>query len=331
MTTKFNWPIIGHKPIVNYLQAMIGNNTLGHAYLFYGPNGLGKNTLAQYFIKSIYCRSDNSPCDHCAHCRQISKQIHPDIIYLDCQPGKKNVTIEQVREARAKIYRGTFLNSHKIIFIRDAQTLSLAAANGLLKILEEPTAKTIFIFLTPTLKSIPKTILSRVQVIKFLPVAVKKFESYLIKKGLDKNQAYELAHLSQGYPGRVLPFLGHSKLLTEYKYSQQNLLSQMSADLNSRFALVEKLAGQVKSEQSQQNAYQFLAQISSLVRDGLLIKNFCFDKVTHVNLKSELANFSSRYSSSHLAQLLNKIKITGRYLEQNVNLRLALENLVLEF
>src|SRR3989338_4068853 len=220
---KFNWQIIGHKPIISYLQAMISNNTLGHAYLFYGLNGLGKNTLAQYFIKSIYCCSNQSPCDSCAHCRQIVRQIHPDIIYLECQPGKKNITIEQVREARAKIHRGTFLNSHKIIFIRDAQTLSLAAANGLLKILEEPTAKTIFIFLTPTLKGIPETILSRVQVIKFLPVPLKELEGYLIKKGLDKSQAYQLAHLSQGCPGRVLSLLGHSKLLAEYQHGQQIL------------------------------------------------------------------------------------------------------------
>ena len=98
---KFNWQIIGHKPIISYLQAMISNNTLGHAYLFYGLNGLGKNTLAQYFIKSIYCCSNQSPCDSCAHCRQIVRQIHPDIIYLEGQPGKKNITIEQVRQVKA--------------------------------------------------------------------------------------------------------------------------------------------------------------------------------------------------------------------------------------
>ncbi len=329
---KFNWPVIGHQPIVNYLQTVIANNSLNHAYLFYGPDNLGKSLVADYFIKSIYCLSQGlSPCNSCLHCRQVNKSVHPDVIFLTKTEDKKNITIEQVREARSKIQRSTFLNSHKVILISDAYTLSLAASNALLKILEEPTKQTIFIFLSPTLKNIPATILSRLQIIKFLPVPAKELEHHLIQQGINKNQAYELSHLAAGFPGQILPLINHPKLLIEYKNEYKELLLNISTDLNTRFSLIEQLAAQANSASSKLNSKQFLSKLSSLIHDALLLKNMCFDKITHIALKTPLLTLSNKYSSLHLASLLVKIKLTHRYIDQNVNLRLALENLMLEF
>jgi DNA polymerase-3 subunit delta' len=329
---KFNWPIIGHQKIINYLQTVIKNKTLSHGYLFYGPDGLGKTEIADYFIKTIYCASRASlPCGSCIHCRQISKGIHPDVIYLTKAPDKKNISVEQVRETRSKIYRGTFLNSHKIILISEAETLSLAASNALLKILEEPTQKTIFIFLAPSLQNIPATILSRLQLIKFMPVPTEQLEAYLVQQGLGKAEAYELAHLAGGFPGRILPLFNHPKLLTEYKNKFLELLESISDDLSSRFALVEKLAAQTNSQSAKIESRQFLQDLNSLLHDSLMLKNMCFDKIVHQPLKKQLSSLANKYTSSQLAKLLTKIKITQKYLEQNINLRLALENLMLEF
>ena len=327
---NFSWSVIGHQKIIDYLQSVIANNRLNHAYLFYGPEGLGKSLVADYFIKSVYCQSNDLPCGQCVFCRQIGNHVHPDVIYLQPQEDKKSITIEQVREARVKIYHASFLNSHKIIFIRQAHTLSIAASNALLKTLEEPTQKTIFIFLTPTLKNIPQTILSRVQIIKFLPVPANDLEKYLINKKFNKTDAYQLSHLAQGCPGRILPLLDHPKLLNEYKNKLSEILTQISADLNVRFKLVESLAGQTKSAEAKVKAKQFLNNLTILIRDALLIKNMCFDKVTHLDLKQQLTSLSSRYTSGQLAGLLNKIKLTQTYIDKNVNPRLALENLVLE-
>lgn len=329
---KFNWPIIGHQPIIDYLQAVIDNNTLNHAYLFYGPDHLGKSLVADYFIKSLYCLSKNtSPCSSCLHCRQVDKNIHPDVIYLTKEEDKKNITIEQVRATRSKIQHGTFLNSHKVILTQDAHTLSLAASNALLKILEEPTQDTIFIFISPTLKNIPATILSRLQVIKFLPVPSKELEDHLKNQGLSKADSHELSQLSAGYPGHILPLINHPKLLAEYKNEYKELLNNISADLNTRFALVENLAAQANSEGSKTASREFLTKLSSIIHDALLLKHMCFDKITHTALKNQLSSFVTKYSSLQLADLLAKIKLTHRYIDANVNLRLALENLMLQF
>jgi DNA polymerase III subunit delta' len=328
--TKFNWPIVGHSSIINYLQTVIKNDRLNHAYLFYGPDNLGKTELAKNFIISIYCEDSNRPCHKCNHCLQIEKNIHPDIINISRESDKKNITIEQIREARNKIYHASFLNSHKIVLIKESNTLSLAASNALLKILEEPTKKTIFIFIAPSLKNIPQTILSRVQAIKFLPVSITNIEKYLVKKGIEKEQAYELGHLAGGYPGKVLHFLNHPKLLSDYKKDNRELLATITGDLNMRFKLIESLAGQVKSANAKDKSRLFLSSVNSLFRDILLIRNMCFDKVTHTYLKIELSKASSEYSSEKLAKILHKIKFTRAYIDQNVNLRLALENLMLE-
>lgn len=329
---SFNWPIIGHQKIVDYLQTVIANNSLSHAYLFYGPDSLGKSLVADNFIQSIYCIGQGDlPCGSCQHCRQVIKGIHPDLIYLTREQDKKNITVEQVRAARSQLQHGTFLNSHKLILIRAAHTLSLPAANALLKILEEPTAKTLFVFLSPTLKNIPATILSRLQLIKFLPVPAAVQQDHLISRGLPKRLAHELASLSAGFPGRVLPLLNHPKLLAEYKHNYQELLKIISSNLNTRFALVDKLAAQANSAATKSNSKQFLERLLSLLHDALLLKNMCFDKITHAYLKPELAKLADKYSSLKLANLLAKTKLTNQYIDQNINLRLALESLMLEF
>ena len=329
---KFNWPIIGHQKIIQYLQNIIENNALNHAYLFYGPDNLGKSLIVDYFIKSIYCASQTSiPCNACLNCRQIQKQIHPDIIYLNKQEDKKNISVEQVRQTRSKAQLSTFLNSHKVILIPQADQLSLAASNALLKVLEEPTKRTIFVFISAGLKNIPATILSRLQLIKFMPVAASQIEKYLLNKNIDKQTAYELSHLAIGHPGRVLPLIEHPRLLNDYKNNLSQLLNVMDANLNQRFELVEKLAAQDRSIQARQNSINFLQNLSSCLRDILLIKNMCFDKITHIAFKQQLSQLALKYSPLELVNLLKKIKHTQKYIEQNVNSRLALENLVLEF
>jgi len=330
--SKSNWPLVGNQRIVDYLETVIENDTLNHAYLFYGASGLGKTLAANYFIQKIFCEAKSQrPCGSCVHCRQILKKVHPDIIYLACGEDKKNITVEQIREVRSKLQRGSFLNSHKVALIKEANSLSLAASNAMLKILEEPTKKTIFIFLSTDLNNIPATILSRLQTIKFLPVAMSEIENHLKNIGKSKDEAYELARLSAGFPGRIIPLTHHPKLLTEYKKEIETTLSALMGDINSRFGLVERLAAQDKSQQAKKNSRVFLANLSALIRDCLLIKNMLFDKVVHLWLATKLSTLASSYSSAQLSSILTKIKETDGYIEKNVNLRLALENLVLEF
>ncbi|NMC51230.1 AAA family ATPase [Candidatus Kuenenbacteria bacterium] len=328
----YNWPIIGHKKIASYLQSVIQKNTIGHAYLFYGAPGLGKNLMADLFVKSILCRSDQSrPCGSCSSCRELGHSIHPDVVYLEKPEDKKNISVEEVREARSKMQNFSLLHSYKVMIIRDADALSIGAINALLKILEEPVGKTIFIFIAEDIKFLPRTILSRLQVIKFLPVSHKEVEDHLVSVGYERHESYDLAHLSLGFPGRILPFVGHPKNFHEYQEKLSDILKKMSGSINERFSLVEELAGQNNSEATKDKVREFLQILASLVRDVLLLRSGEHHLVAHHFLERDFGPLVSRYSSAKLTQILSDIKKTSRLLGQNINLRLALENLILEF
>jgi len=329
---EFNWPIIGHQAIINYLQTVIKNKRLNHAYLFYGADGLGKSLMAENFIKSIYCTvSTERPCNSCPSCRQINQHSYSDIIYIDKPEGKKNISVEQIREAKIKIQRSSFLGSYKIVLIPQAHTLSLSASNSLLKILEEPTSQTIFILTTSKLTNIPATILSRVQTIKFLPVADVEIDKYLKNQDINRQLSKELRHLANGFPGRLVSLLQTPKFLTEYKNSYRDLVNNLSGDINQRFKFIEQFTNQAKSELSRQKSKFFLDNFLVIVRDILLIKNNCFDKIICVYLSDDLVNLANKYSVRHLANILNKSIKTYKLIEKNVNLRLSLENLMLDF
>ena len=145
---RFSWPILGHQSIVNYLQTSIINQKINHAYIFYGPEHIGKSLVADYFVNSLQCEEFNNknkkiPCQKCNACQQIEKGIHPDIYKVNKESDKKNISIEQVRNLQHKLSMRSFLTSYKVAIIDQAESISLEAANSLLKTIEEPTSKTI--------------------------------------------------------------------------------------------------------------------------------------------------------------------------------------------
>lgn len=321
---KFNWSVIGHKKIVEYLQGSIENGHINHAYFFYGAWGLGKAQVAEYFVQSIFCLSDKErPCGVCSHCRQTVKQVHPDIVYLNKEEGKKNISVEQVREMKIKMQSGSLLNSYKVVIIREANALSVGASNAMLKILEEPMGKTVFMFLAESLQNIPETILSRMQVIKFLPVGKREYQDYLVNSlGKSKEEAYKLASLATGYPGRAVE---------NREKERAEILADITGDINQRFKLAEKLAGQTNAEKTRGQVISFLDELMFIVRDMALIKNMNFSNVSNTGLRDRLAQVVVKYSSQKLVNILERIEKTKELIKRNINTRLALEVLMLEF
>ncbi len=328
----FNWPVVGHKKIVSYLQTVIENDQVNHAYLFYGKNSLGKSLVAKYFIQSIFCLSDKSkPCGTCSHCNQLKRGVHPDVIYLKREDDKKNISIEQVRRVRDKLQHGSFLDSYKVVVIEDAESLSLSASNAMLKILEEPVGKTVYVFLCENLNTIPETVISRVMSVEFLAVNKKEIAEYLVTLGKSKEEAYELSCMSLGLPGLAINLSTSKKALASESQGRQEILNGIFGDINDRFAVVEGLAGQDKSEKARLKSIDFLYNLSIIVRDVMLLKNMCFDRVVNTPMRDNLLEKASQYDNLKLVSILEKIKKTEEYIKRNVNLRLALENLMLEF
>ncbi len=155
--------------ITKTLKNAIKNNRISHAYLFSGPRGVGKTTVARILAKSLNClnpNADGSPCNVCDSCREINNdnRNHPDVFEID---GASNRNIEDVRELKEKVKYGPIRSKYKIFIIDEVHMLTGASFNALLKTLEEPPDYVVFIFATTSPEKVPLTILGRCQKFDF--------------------------------------------------------------------------------------------------------------------------------------------------------------------
>lgn len=331
MNKQYNWPILGHSKLKNFFQTSIENQSLSHAYLFYGAKGVGKLALAKIFAQTILCQSENlsKPCGECQNCKQFVAGVYADLHYLNREINEKsglrkaNIQVAQVRNLQEKISTRAFLNSYKIVIIPEAETLSQGAGNSLLKTLEEPTARTIIIMLSDNLETILPTILSRVQKFKFLPVTKARIYDLLVKKGADRDMAREIAELSEGKPEQALTLWENQEQVGEYKEKVHEMLRVFSGNMNDKFSLAQKLTDKKSNDQILESLRIFM----KLLRDILLIKSNALELTVNGYLKNDLRSVASNLTLARLVSALRAAEITKNYVIRNVNPRLALENL----
>ncbi|MFA6409961.1 MAG: DNA polymerase III subunit delta' [Candidatus Buchananbacteria bacterium] len=334
----FKWSIIGHRQIVSYLQNNLKNSQTAHAYLFCGPSHIGKSTVAKEFLASLVCRNlhqkqSSVPCGQCDCCKQINSQIHPDVYWLKREINektgkkKKNISIEQVRELQNKLSLHSFLDTYKIAVIADAQTLSQEAANSLLKTLEEPSPKTIIILLATNSAELPATIISRCQLIKFYPVDPKDIFDHLIDLKVERKKAKTLTALSFGRPGVALNYFLAPEKYEAFEEQIQEFVSLIKSGNIERFKMISEIIESHDADELK----EILAVWTKVIRDLLLLRIGAQDFISNLNLFSELEQVAKVYQSKDLIENLKKINQAKRYLSANVNPKLALENLVLNF
>ncbi|MFH1456544.1 MAG: DNA polymerase III subunit delta' [Patescibacteria group bacterium] len=343
-----NWEIIGHGHIINYLEHAIVNDRLAHAFLFYGPKQLGKKKLAMQFAKILLCcqnkfdslekinpidLNQKFPCGSCEHCVEFDKGTHPDFYALEKNKQEKNISVDQIRELRSQLSNKSFFKSYKIVIIENAESMSLAASNSLLKTIEEPRGKTVIILTAESLSALPKTILSRTQKIKFLPVSTKEIYDYLIRhKKIEHKEASDIANISQGRPGRSIIFASSQHLWKIYNDNINTFFKLISATDYQKIGFVENLLEKQKKIIDKNNIiFPMLNLWQTLFRDILLLKNDLSVKIVNSKVRTELETLEPYFTIIKLYQIDKILEQTKKYLKQNVNPRLVLENLVLNF
>ncbi len=192
--------ICGQDTIVKIIKNSITNNKINHAYLFAGPRGTGKTSMAKVFAKIVNCENsvNCTPCGVCVNCTQKNNS---DIIEID---AASNNGVDEIRELRSKVSLVPSYGKYKIYIIDEVHMLTPGAFNALLKTLEEPPAHIIFILATTDPHKLPETIISRCQRLDFKKISLNAIVDrlkYIAKKeniSIEEDALYEIAQLSDG-------------------------------------------------------------------------------------------------------------------------------------
>ncbi len=319
-----NYSIIGHKDILDMLEQAISNNRLSHAYLFLGPENIGKKTISIHFAQKLQClNTKKKPCKACSACEQIQADNHPDTQILS---SSDTIKIEEIRDLQHNLYLNSYNSPYKIAVIIDADKMTNEAQNAFLKTLEEPPGETILILTTADKNKLLPTIISRCQTVVFRNVNTEEIKKALKLKKLSEKQASELARLANGKPGLSISMLEKPELLDKREERIKVTLELRKASPLEKF----DQASQISKAGSEEIGI-FLDFWLSWFRDLLLIKLNSPSLVINMAHLEVLNKEASFYNKNGLRDLISKLEQTKEFLNYNINQRLLLEALFLAF
>lgn len=218
--------VTGHDREGEILLGALKKGKLSSSYLFSGPRGIGKMTMAVEFAKAVNCLQATEPagdaCDTCSACEKADKRIHADLIIVT--PSEAQIRIDEIRTVDAALSLKPFEGRSKVVIIDDADTMNISAANAFLKTLEEPPQSSIIILVSANPDRLPDTIRSRCTRINFSPLSRESCREVL-KRHLPGEDADYAAGLCMGSPGTVLG--------PDIRQERARFLSLLKAMLNS--------------------------------------------------------------------------------------------------
>lgn len=347
----YDWPLVGNQQITEFLEKSIRNNSISGTYIFNGPDNLGKTTLAKCFAQILLCEakkigSGRLPCGKCRPCRQFKNiaasadkalqaeigEGHGDFHVIKKEKDKKNISVEQIREFIRMLSMSSFLGGYKIGIIKHADSLSVTAANALLKTLEEPRKKVVIILITEDMESLPATIASRSRTLHFKTVPADVIYEYLINTHkASRSQAKDLSRLALGRPALAVKFFENSATYAFYQEQVNVFLSFKEQTIGERFLSIENLLGKkTGGQEAVKIAARVLQAWQGVLRDFLLLEYGFFNIVQHQIIREKLDALKSSISLADIFRLLKAIEAAEENIFYNVNPELALEEVAVK-
>ena len=230
--------LVGQEVVARTLKQAVEQDKISHAYLFSGPRGTGKTSVAKIFAKAMNCPNQvgGEPCNNCYICKAVTDGSLEDVIEMD---AASNNGVDEIRDIRDKSTYAPSVAHYKVYIIDEVHMLSTGAFNALLKTLEEPTPNVVFILATTELHKIPATILSRVQRFEFKSIKTQDIRDHIFhileKEGIDyESEAVEIiARRAEGGMRDALSILDQALSLTQ----EDRLTTAVSEEITGTISL----------------------------------------------------------------------------------------------
>ncbi len=323
-----SWDLLGHTWAETLLRKHIANNEARHAYLFTGAPGVGRRSLALAFASALNCTQPPQAGDYCGTCRVCKHTARlqlPDLSIVAPESEGGIIKVAQVRELQHKLSLTSYEAKYRVALLLNFQLANANAQNALLKTLEEAPEKVILLLTADAADSLLPTITSRCEILRLRPVAVETLEAALINRWqLPPQKASLYAHLASGRPGMALQMAADPDLLEKRSAWVEELLRLLPANRRERFNASENLA------RSRDQLRMMLQVWLSFARDLMLTASGSGDKVVNLDHMSEIERIAGGLPAKRSLGMVNTLITSLETLEANANLRLLLDNTLLE-
>jgi DNA polymerase-3 subunit delta' len=323
-----NWNLVGHSWAVDLLRRHVANGEVRHAYLFSGPPGLGRRTLAVHLAQALNCTNPPAPgefCGECRDCRQIAAMQHPDLAVIQAENEGGTLKVDQVRAVQHSLSLKPYQSKYRVALFLRFQEANDNAANALLKTLEEAPAHAILLLTADTPESLLPTIISRCEILRLRPLRVEEVEAMLTAKGVDSDRARLLAHISGGRPGYANRLLEDSSLLETRAERLNDLQALLQSTRVKKFSYADKLS---KDKDGMRQAITFWL---SYWRDVLLKVSHASVSITNVDYAAEIESLAARLTLPAVRRTVSDLELALDRIDRNVNPRLLAEVLLMDW
>ncbi len=358
------WPrVIGQARVKRTLLSALRTGRLAHAYLFYGPEGVGKDAMALELARILHCeRGGESACGECDSCLRAAAMQHPDIQLITALPTGKSeekddpplskltaddiamireeyrkkgenpyyrldipralvIKISSVREVRREAALTSYGGKRRIFVISRAEDMEDAAANALLKTLEEPAGDCLILMTTANREALLPTIISRCQQVRFDPLGAEEIGRALIERqGVDPSRATLISRLSNGSYSRALELLS-TDVFEERSFAVEFIRNALSGNAARVIDDTDRIASWKNRDQVQ----RFLVTILMWFRDAMVLKEG--GKIINLDQEEDLRRFLTRNPQADILAAIAETERALSLLDRNAYIKLVLYTL----